>query len=67
LLVLHGDQDEVVPLTQGKLVFDAAPQPKKFFTIAGARHNDTYVAGGDSYFQQLQDFIDEVASTHRYK
>jgi uncharacterized protein len=65
LLVLHGDQDEVVPFTQGKLVFDAAPEPKKFFTIAGARHNDTYLAGGDSYFQQLRDFIDEVASTDR--
>jgi fermentation-respiration switch protein FrsA (DUF1100 family) len=65
LLVLHGDQDEIVPFTQGKLVFDAAPEPKKFFTIAGARHNDTYIVGGEPYYQQLRDFIDEVASTYR--
>jgi uncharacterized protein len=65
LLVLHGDRDEVVPFAQGKTVFDAAPEPKKFFTIAGAQHNDTYLVGGDSYFQQLQIFIDWAASIQR--
>jgi fermentation-respiration switch protein FrsA (DUF1100 family) len=65
LLVLHGDQDEVVPFTQGKMVFDAAPEPKKFFTIAGARHNDTYLVGGEPYFQQLQTFIDWASSIQR--
>jgi fermentation-respiration switch protein FrsA (DUF1100 family) len=58
LLVLHGDRDEIVPFSQGKAVFDAAPQPKKFFSIAGASHNDTYIVGGESYFQQLGDFVD---------
>jgi uncharacterized protein len=62
LLVLHGDRDEVIPFAQGKMVFDAAPEPKKFFTIAGARHNDTYLIGGELYFQQLQTFIDWTSS-----
>jgi fermentation-respiration switch protein FrsA (DUF1100 family) len=65
LLVLHGDRDEVIPFTQGKMVFDAAPEPKKFFTIGGARHNDTYLVGGESYFQQLQSFIDWASSIQR--
>ena len=64
LLVLHGDRDEVVPFTQGKMVFEAAPEPKKFFAIAGAGHNDTYLTGGESYFQQLRNFIDGASSTH---
>lgn len=58
LLVLHGDRDEVVPFAQGKTVFAAAPEPKTFFTIHGAGHNDTYLAGGDRYFEQLKHFID---------
>jgi fermentation-respiration switch protein FrsA (DUF1100 family) len=62
LLVLHGDRDEVIPFVQGKMVFDAAPEPKKFFTIVGARHNDTYLIGGEPYFQQLQSFIDWTSS-----
>jgi fermentation-respiration switch protein FrsA (DUF1100 family) len=65
LLVLHGDQDEVVPFAQAKMVFDAAPEPKKFFTIAGARHNDTYLVGGEPYFEQLKAFIDWTASIQR--
>ncbi|MGH7796213.1 MAG: alpha/beta hydrolase [Candidatus Binatia bacterium] len=58
LLVLHGDRDEIVPFSHGKAVFDAAPEPKRFFAIAGASHNDTYIVGGDNYFQQLKEFID---------
>lgn len=62
VLVLHGDRDEVVPFAHGRSVFDAAPEPKKFFTIVGAGHNDTYQVGGQVYFQQLKEFIDWTAS-----
>ena len=61
LLVLHGDRDEIVPIEQGKKVFDAAPEPKTFLPIAGAAHNDTYIVGGKNYFRQLKDFIDQTA------
>jgi fermentation-respiration switch protein FrsA (DUF1100 family) len=61
VLVLHGDRDGVVPFEQGKLVFAAAPEPKKFFIIAGADHNDTYVVGGEAYYRQLKEFIDGTA------
>ena len=61
LLVLHGDRDEIVPIEQGKKVFDAAPEPKKFFTITGAGHNDTYAVGGANYFHQWKEFIDQTA------
>lgn len=61
LLVLHGDQDEIVPYAQGRQVFDAAPEPKQFFTIRGAHHNDSYVVGGESYFSALKNFIDRAA------
>jgi uncharacterized protein len=60
VLVLHGDRDTVIPFEHGKLVFAAAPDPKKFFTIAGADHNDTYVVGGEAYYKQLKDFIEST-------
>jgi fermentation-respiration switch protein FrsA (DUF1100 family) len=62
LLVLHGDRDEIIPFEHGKLVFEAAPLPKRFFTITGAGHNDTVVIGGERYFDQLRQFIDWSAS-----
>jgi len=61
LLVLHGDRDEVVPFTQGRRVFDAAPEPKTFFAIPGASHNDTYLVGGEAYWQALRAFLEGLS------
>lgn len=60
LLVLHGERDEVVPFAQGRRVFEAAPEPKRFHAIPGAGHNDTYVVGGDAYWRALGDFLDTL-------
>ena len=58
LLVLHGERDEVVPFAQGRRVFDAAPEPKRFFAIPGASHNDTYLVGGEAYWRALREFLE---------
>ncbi len=60
VLVVHGDRDDIVPFAQGRAVFEAAREPKEFYTIPGARHNDTYIAGGDAYFAALKNFIDRA-------
>jgi fermentation-respiration switch protein FrsA (DUF1100 family) len=44
LLVLHSETDEVIPYAQGRALFEAAPPPKTFFTIRGARHYDMEAA-----------------------
>ena len=61
LLVLHGDRDEIVPFAQGRQVFEAAPGPKRFYAIPQARHNDTYVAGGEAYWAVWREFLDGLA------
>ena len=63
LLVLHGDRDEIVPLDQGRAVYDAAPRPKRFYRIEGADHNDTYLVGGEEYFRALVDFCRSCAQS----
>jgi hypothetical protein len=60
VLILHGDRDEVVPFSQGRRLFEAAHAPKAFYTISGAGHNDTYLAGGESYLEQLMGFVEKV-------
>lgn len=59
LLVLHGDQDETVPLSQGKKLYEAANQPKRFQTLEGAAHNDTYEVGGEQYWASIEGFLAE--------
>jgi len=60
LLVLHGDRDDVVPIEGGRKLFEAADQPKEFYTISGAGHNDTYLVGGEEYFGVLRRFLEDI-------
>ena len=57
LMILHGDQDDTVPIAMARALYAAANAPKRFHSIPGATHNDTYLIGGDAYFAALQDFI----------
>ena len=57
LLILHGDRDEKVPIGQGRKLYEKANGPKKFYVIKGAAHDDTYIVGGDPYFNALGQFI----------
>mgnify|MGYP001823134338 CR=1 FL=1 len=56
LLAIHGVRDELIPYADGQDLFEAAPEPKTWYSIPGAGHNDTYLTGGDAYFQRLADF-----------
>jgi len=60
VLVVHGDRDEVVPIQLGQQVFEAAREPKSFYLVSGADHNDLYVVGGRPYFQRIKRFVVEV-------
>jgi len=62
LLILHGERDTTVPFAQGRRLFEAAPEPKRFFAIPGAGHNDTYFIGGDAYWEAWGAFLDELAA-----
>lgn len=57
LLVAQGTEDEVIPIAQGRMVFEAAPEPKRFLAIEGAHHNDVYVVGGEAYRRAIAEFI----------
>ncbi|OQY50967.1 MAG: hypothetical protein B6240_00550 [Desulfobacteraceae bacterium 4572_87] len=55
-LIIHGNRDEIIPFTMGEQLFEAAPEPKAFYAIEGAGHNDTWVIGDSKYFQTLKQF-----------
>ena len=59
-LILHGNKDEVVPYALGKKLFQAAAEPKTFYEIENAGHNDTYLAGGQSYYAAWENFVRQV-------
>ena len=59
-LFLHGTRDEIVPYDLGRKLFDHAGEPKTFYAIEGAGHNDTYIMGGRDYYNALNRFITET-------
>lgn len=59
-LIIHGDQDDIIPIELGRQVFDVAKPPKEWYVIKGADHNNTYRVGGRVYFQRLFEFIKQA-------
>jgi fermentation-respiration switch protein FrsA (DUF1100 family) len=41
LLVLHGDQDAIVPMQHGKRLYEAAREPKQLWIVQRAGHIQT--------------------------
>jgi hypothetical protein len=64
ILIAHGTRDDVVPFEMGQELFHAAREPKRFYAIEGAGHNDVMEVGGDPYLQQLKAF---VGSSHEVR
>ena len=57
LLAIHGEQDELIPFAERRALFEAALEPKSWYPIPAAGHNDTYLVGGKAYFRRLATFV----------
>ena len=60
-LVLHGEDDDLVPLQEAKDLYEGlGSRKKKMAVIAGAGHNDLMFVGGERYFQEIEQFTREL-------
>lgn len=57
-LIIHGDQDEVIPIEHGRTIFDAFSEPRELALLAGAGHND--FTGHREYVASLTGFLDWI-------
>lgn len=55
-LFIHGDKDEIVPFSMGEQLYREAESPKYFLRLEDSGHNDTYIVGGENYFNSLVTF-----------
>ena len=58
LLILHGDADETIPLSQGEALLTAARGPKRLIVYPGADHNDLRLHGmGDDAIEFIEGLV----------
>jgi fermentation-respiration switch protein FrsA (DUF1100 family) len=46
ILVMHGDQDRIIPFAFGERLYAAAPEPKRFLRLPGVGHTRVLESGG---------------------
>jgi fermentation-respiration switch protein FrsA (DUF1100 family) len=58
VLILHGDQDEIVPVEHARRLYGLLPGPKKLVVIPGGHHND--LGTSHLYYEAIQVFLEEI-------
>lgn len=60
VFILHGTQDEICPYSMAGELFEIAPKPKEFFTIADGNHNDLPIKAGDDFWEKPAEFLNRL-------
>ena len=56
-LVMHGDDDHVIPIAQGRMLFDSIVGRKEFAAIRGGDHNDLTPRDPEAYWHAVDRFV----------
>jgi len=59
-LVVHGEADNTIPLWHGKALASATRGPARTLFVPEARHGDLVELTGDSFWEALRTFLNEV-------
>ena len=60
VLVIHGEEDMLIPVEEGLALFEAADEPKELFVVEGAGHNDVSLHAGRRYGTVIRAWLDRV-------
>ncbi|MCB1229547.1 MAG: alpha/beta fold hydrolase [Verrucomicrobiae bacterium] len=58
VMVAHGDRDRVIPMAEGRRVFEALPENgiNRWRPVPGGRHGDVLAVGNDDLYQEMIEF-----------
>jgi hypothetical protein len=57
VLIVHAENDRLIPFSQGRALFEAAPEPKRFATMPTAGHGDVPITDRDAYDAAVEGFF----------
>ncbi len=65
-LIIHGEEDFIIPVEDGRDLYDASPAEEKHLVIIpGAGHNDLMLIGRNTYFAAIAQFCKTSAAPAR--
>src|SRR5205085_11029774 len=56
VLIIHGAADSIIGIWHGQKLYDLANEPKSYFWVQGADHNDLETVAGANYAKVLKQF-----------
>ena len=59
VLIIHGDEDDIVPLTQSQEIVEYINEPKKLVIIEGMTHNVTNASQMNSILKELSEWLEK--------
>jgi alpha-beta hydrolase superfamily lysophospholipase len=65
LLLVSGSADRRTPVHEARVLFDAAPEPKRFWVVEGAAHVDLEAHNPDEYWRVVLQFLEGALRTPR--
>ena len=57
IFIIHGEMDDRIPVSEGKILFDIANEPKIFWTVKNANHLESYSKSAFEYEKRTSDFF----------
>ena len=63
-LVIHAENDRIIPFSDGQALFAACPSTaKKLLAIPGADHNDIFMRGMPQYLQAVKELLETFTAS----
>ncbi|MBA4742978.1 MAG: alpha/beta hydrolase [Azoarcus sp.] len=62
LLIIHSEDDEIIPFAEGRAVYEAATSPKELLVIQGG-HNTGFLDSEATYLRGIDDFLNGAGLT----
>lgn len=62
-LIIHGEEDELIPVEEGRALYDASgASRKRLLVVPGAGHNDLFMTGIQAYLNAVRNLAEAVSA-----
>lgn len=61
-LIIHGEQDSLIPVDEGRELYEnSAAKDKRLVIIPNADHGDLFIVGKEQYYQAIREFVKDYS------